>query len=552
MNTEQQTSIDKNPFAILGLSTRDNRHRIIEVSEEKSLSINPDVCAKARADLTNPRNRLTIEIAWLPGVSPKKTRELLSVVRNDPNVLLNQLDTEPLALANLIASAIEIADEQLSVDEWSAWILKLAKTFEAINPEKVLRDINEDRSVSGFQEIKSIDLIEKEILQRRRLYKGVVRGALDRMGAIKLVDVVTSVVGISTETGTKHALTLVDDIVDSYQLETQTPLQKGMENIFLLVEKIKQSAPMGEASLGPAIDALRKSTLEWDKIAQPIQLSLKSRGLDHDLSFGLAGRIRSLVIDLTNEHGFLDASRKLTDLLKEAFAELPELVERVEKDAHTLDGMIEKQRLLELIRPITSLCETAIRVIENDPKAADALGLKLFGECAPMLTKMQSDGMPKEQILAAKNHLAGVLAQCSIAYGNATDKWLPCIRLLEMASDLATDEPLVNHINKNLDVVRKNERLGGIGAVTNAPSLHTINGVGVTLYGATDYDAETCSHIATYYFVVFFLPVFPLARYRVIKNGNSYRFLAKFPLRNFDKWHIAFSLTAIAILFFAL
>lgn len=343
MNTEQQTSIEKNPFAILGLSTRDDRHRIIEVSEEKSLSFDPEVCAKARADLTNPRNRLTIEIAWLPGVSPKKTRELLSVVRNNPNALLNQLDIEPLALANLIASAIEITNEQLSVDEWSAWILKLAKTFEAIDPEKVLRDINEDRSVSGFQEIKSIDLIEKEIILRRRLYKEVVRNALDRMDSIKLVEVVTSVVNISTETGTKHALILIDDVVDAYQLETQAPLQKGIDNIFLLIKKIRDESPKDEASLMPAIDVLKSSIIEWDKIAQPIQLSLRSRGLEHDLSFGLAGRIRSLAVDLTNEHGFLEATRKITELLREAFAELPEFSAKLKEDAETLDDLFRQR-----------------------------------------------------------------------------------------------------------------------------------------------------------------------------------------------------------------
>lgn len=343
MLAEQQTTIEKNPLAILGLTTREDRHRIIEVSEEKSLSIDPGICAKARADLTNPRNRLAIEVAWLPGVSPKKAKELLSVIRNKPDVLLNQIDIEPLALANLLSSAIELLHERMGVDEWSAWILKLAKTFDEIDSEKVLRDINEDRAVSGFQEIKSIDLIEKEIIQRRRLYKEAVRNALDRMDAVKLVEVVTSVVSISTENGKKHALTLIDDVVDAYQLETQAPLQKGMDKIFLLIEEIKKAAPMGETEIVPAIDTLKASILEWDKIAQPIQLSLKSRGLDHDLSFGLAGRIRSLAVDLTNEHGLLDATRKITDLLRDAFAELPEFSAKLEEDTEALNDLF-KQR----------------------------------------------------------------------------------------------------------------------------------------------------------------------------------------------------------------
>lgn len=343
MHTEHPTTIEQNPFAVLGLSTRDDRYKIIEVSEEMSLSLDSDACAKARADLTSPRNRLAIEIAWLPGVSPKKAKELLSVIRSGPDALLNQIDIEPLALANLVASAIEILQERLGVDEWSAWILKLAKTFEAIVPEKVLRDINEDRSVSGFQEIKKLDQIEKEIINRRRLYKEVVRNALDRLDSRKLVEVVTSVVNISTEAGTKHALILIDDVVDAYQLETQAPLQKGIDKVFLLIKKIRAAASNGEVQIMPAIDVLKNSIAEWDNIAQPIQLSLKSRGLDHDLSFGLAGQIRSLAVDLTNEHGFLEATRKITDLLKQAFAELPEFSAKLEEDVEALDDLF-KQR----------------------------------------------------------------------------------------------------------------------------------------------------------------------------------------------------------------
>jgi hypothetical protein len=50
--------------------------------------------------------------------------------------------------------------------------------------------------------------------------------------------------------------------------------------------------------------------------------------------------------------------------------------------------------------------------------------------------------------------------------------------------------------------------------------------------------------------VLLFIPVFPLARYRVIQNGTSYRFLGKAPLRSFDKWHIAVAVAGLGWLFF--
>ena len=47
-------------------------------------------------------------------------------------------------------------------------------------------------------------------------------------------------------------------------------------------------------------------------------------------------------------------------------------------------------------------------------------------------------------------------------------------------------------------------------------------------------------------FVFFFLPIFPIARYRVVPISGGYRFVGKGPLRPVDKWHIAASLGLLA------
>src|SRR5262245_20339870 len=63
-----ETSLHKSPFWILGASLRDDRQRIVERADERALELDPDVCQKARSELTNPRTRLTAEIGWLPGI----------------------------------------------------------------------------------------------------------------------------------------------------------------------------------------------------------------------------------------------------------------------------------------------------------------------------------------------------------------------------------------------------------------------------------------------------------------------------------------------------
>jgi hypothetical protein len=73
-----------NPFHHLGVSPRDGRHRIVEAAEEKSLSLDIDVCSKAKTDLTNPRNRLAAETAWLPGISPRRAQQLIETLIQNP------------------------------------------------------------------------------------------------------------------------------------------------------------------------------------------------------------------------------------------------------------------------------------------------------------------------------------------------------------------------------------------------------------------------------------------------------------------------------------
>ena len=67
-----------------------------------------------------------------------------------------------------------------------------------------------------------------------------------------------------------------------------------------------------------------------------------------------------------------------------------------------------------------------------------------------------------------------------------------------------------------------------------------INTFGFKLYGKSDHDVETDSYMTTQYFVVLFLPPFPIARYRVIsEDGYGYRFLGKGKFRGIDWVHWA-------------
>lgn len=345
-----ETTLHRNPFWILGATSRDDRRRIVELAEEKSLTLDHGVCQKARADITNPRARLAAEIAWLPGVSPRRAEQLARLVLRDPMAVRAEKGLPLLAHANLMAAAFEAIDEHHDPDGVAQFIQELADLVDAIVPEDVTRDINEDRAVSGFPEVKSPEPVESELGERKRYYRNAIKDALNRLPTDALVAVMTDTVAAATAGGEAQAPGLIDELVDSYEVETQHFLQKEAENVQKLIKATRESARSGEKAVKPLVDKLEAVTRNWEKIAHPIQLSSKARGILHRPSTELAFSIRSLAIDLFNEHDLLTQSNRITSLLQELFTQIPELAERVEQDAEALQNIFQERKQAEVRR----------------------------------------------------------------------------------------------------------------------------------------------------------------------------------------------------------
>jgi hypothetical protein len=68
-------------------------------------------------------------------------------------------------------------------------------------------------------------------------------------------------------------------------------------------------------------------------------------------------------------------------------------------------------------------------------------------------------------------------------------------------------------------------------AVKRAPRLGTVNGIGTRLYGHRDPDPRCGTFVATLWLTVFWLPIYPIAAYRVAPSGaRGFRFLARVPV----------------------
>lgn len=346
----KETALHRNPFWILGVTPRDDRRRVVELADEKSLVLDHDVCQKARSDLTSPRTRLAAEVAWLPGVSPRKAEQLARQVLQDPMSVRAETGIPTLAHANLMAAAFEAVGEQDEPDNVAEFIRALAQLAENLTVEEVVRDVNEDRAVSGFPEIKNSEQVESELGERKRYFRNAIKDALNRLRPTGLIAAITDTVEAATSGGEAQAPVLIDELVDTYEVETQQFLQKETENVHKLIKATRESARSGETAVKPLVDKLETVTRNWEKVAHPILLSAKARGIVHRPSHDLAISIRSLAIDLFNEHNLLTQSNRITNLLKALFSQLPEVAERVEQDAEALQDIFRDRRQAETRR----------------------------------------------------------------------------------------------------------------------------------------------------------------------------------------------------------
>lgn len=382
------TELDRTPFGVLDASTRDSRRRIVDLAEAKALTIDPAVCAKARLDLSNPRNRLAAEVAWLPGVSPKRAAAYRVLLRQDLAFYLKTAAEETsLVRANLLAAAFENFDAGMEADDWAAMIYKLANDVDKVDPERVRQLINEDRTAAGFPEVEDIEGIESELSARRLRYRDAIKAGLERLPTAKMLAVVTNVVDAATAGGTEHGPILIDELVDSYEIGVRPFLDKEGSNAFTLAVAALDSAHRGPSVVAPIVDKLEGVIRNWSRVARPVQMSMRARGMDHPQSNELAYKIRSLGIDLFNKHEQLDLAQRITNLLREAFAYVPEVSDRLEEDAGAIDDIFQKREQAKRdaqtwAREITY--ETQIGLVLKDTLRISPNGIEWKGTRTPL------------------------------------------------------------------------------------------------------------------------------------------------------------------------
>ena len=141
-----------------------------------------------------------------------------------------------------------------------------------------------------------------------------------------------------------HMPRLINQLIDSYEVDAQKSLEEHESKIGELDEKLRAVADVDrpDSVLTPLIDKFIQAVKNWDAVAQPIQLSRKSEGRSHDASTDIAWRVRDLALHLWNEYGKLNFCQQLIRMLQEVFAEVSEVVAIIDEDTKSLDAIAKQ------------------------------------------------------------------------------------------------------------------------------------------------------------------------------------------------------------------
>lgn len=342
--------IEEHAFYVLGITARSSKREILGRVEALSIQIDPDTVSACRIQVTHPAKRLDAELSWFPGLAPARIRNIVTSIRNDSNLPATLGErfsgVDCLGAFNAIAYWLSAHDE-VGAEQWDMALCQLSDNSLAIDAVELMATLNADRSVAGMPQITDLPSVESSLTRLRESTAASVAERLTRCPQHGFI--LARAIEREVEDGDSPVSPFMAGVVDRYQVLIQPALDQigerlgaRSEIVLLRAENLTlQRDAANAARLSGAIDDLREELSEWRIVARPIQLLMKSQGLKDSHSMEVARRVRSMSVRVANDFDMHEQAWQITNLLYEAFQDVPETAELLEKDLSILDEIID-------------------------------------------------------------------------------------------------------------------------------------------------------------------------------------------------------------------
>lgn len=336
--------LDEHPFQVLGINSRTCKQEIFECAEALAARSQSDKLAAFRFQVTHPIKRLDAEVSWFPGVAPARIRQIIDTINRDLSLPVKFEEKLPgidcLCKFNALTYWLGTHDG-VSPPAWGLALHQLSHCIESVSPEDIAETVNADRSAAGFPAIADFDAVRSAVTRHADAAAAFLAERLTRCP--QHAQVLALIVERRTDRGESQASEFLGRFVDRYQIQVQPILEKHRDAIAVRCERVLAIAQGGATdaiAMDAAIEDLEEKLSEWDTVAQPIQLLMKSRGLRDAHSIEVAQQVRSVAVTLANECDLHDQAQRITSILHDVFEEVPEVAEVAEQDSEALDEIL--------------------------------------------------------------------------------------------------------------------------------------------------------------------------------------------------------------------
>lgn len=438
-----------NPFYILGASMTDSLARIVELEEEASLVKDPEECARARAILSNPGQRLQAELAWFPGWDDSWVEYSLSKLEQDPKAIYNFSGNDDLALVNLAVAALPRLG-QINGKPLSNYIIFILNHLNHINVEIITSRINGARQKAGIAAIRDHARVDAA-LNEHIINQGKALGKIMALNDLTTQRYALNGIVEFYKANKGRSASVVEILLQGYE-QLVSPLLKKLESsINRSLEGITRDLANDKYPSPAVIKKVKDEILEYGKLSYPLININAANGLAYPPANAIADNIRSQAVDIYNTFDIIHIPKALTKSSIQAFGEIPGYKEQLQEDQKALENATGVNRFKILLDGLYSLMKTALKNTEENParglEQAEQV-LNKFNSIQPQIREVADNKTYKE----ISDQVANLCLSLLIDYCNKTENWLSGMSFIEKIKKLnkepQTDFRLLDTENK--------------------------------------------------------------------------------------------------------
>ena len=316
-----------NAFAILGIHLTASATEIGEAYEHLSFEPGHDPAAlsAARAALQSPSDRLEAEIGWLPGLPLRSAKAVLAALRtNDlPSLASVREKATSVARVNLTFALVECNPGELSLAS------QLLDDAQSVDSDVVLDQLDDARFHAKFREIDR-ETFDRFMDEHARAIAA--RLALIFSASAAARNVFTRALQDLPSNG-RFGACFRDELMRAYGAAIHGPLEEARQRVLTAIEELR-AQPGNEAQAATLITSLDN----WSGLRRPRQVHEAARGLDDPASADICNAVRSLAVDLSNEHEQFEIALRLARALLVCFRLVPARHAALERELPVLIG----------------------------------------------------------------------------------------------------------------------------------------------------------------------------------------------------------------------